>query len=151
MLRLYIIRGGVCDSNENRYRFAYSKHRSGMSSSSPALYPTAVASTGGNPPQSPQRGEPHARCFNGGNPNARCLRRETRLQHWLRNALAPQGAALRTALLTDSELLLSAQSKHRIHWGTYGGKVKSTPRNSIAPSSWSNCVAFKTYTKYVEI
>ncbi len=33
-------------------------------------------------------GIPHARCYNGGNPNARYLRRETLLQYWLRNALA---------------------------------------------------------------
>ncbi|QDL16027.1 hypothetical protein DP113_18725 [Brasilonema octagenarum UFV-E1] len=32
-------------------------------------------------------GNPTASRHNGGNPNARCLRRETRLQHWLRKAL----------------------------------------------------------------
>ncbi|NJM72110.1 MAG: hypothetical protein HC862_19070 [Scytonema sp. RU_4_4] len=36
----------------------------------------------------------HARCYNGGNLNARYLRRETLLQYWLRNALAPQPLSL---------------------------------------------------------
>jgi hypothetical protein len=43
-------------------------------------------------------GNPTASRHNGGNPNARCLRRETRLQHWLRKALLWAGGWLHNAL-----------------------------------------------------